>query len=151
MNAAQSIQPEIEITLERVHSSDEGTVGIFSCGNVFKVFTMELPWRNNARNISCIPAGKYKVVRQQSPKHGDCYLVLDVPNRSNILFHVGNWAGDSELDLKTDSEGCTLPGTNISYLHGQLAVTSSGSAMKKLKEFAPDGFILKIADLVFRS
>ena len=32
--------------------------------------TMELPWRDNERRLSCIPTGVYNVVKHQSPKFG---------------------------------------------------------------------------------
>lgn len=68
--------------------------------------TVELPWRDNARSISAIPDGVYKLQAHTSPKFGKCLLVTGVPNRSGILFHVGN------VPAK-DSRGCILPAMSV--------------------------------------
>ena len=57
--------------------------------------TLELAWRNNARQLSCIPLGTYRCVRTVSQRHGETFEVIGVPNRSAILFHAGNAAPDS--------------------------------------------------------
>jgi hypothetical protein len=47
--------------------------------------------------------------------------VLDVPNRSDILFHAGN--------TKNDTRGCILLGLMFGTLGTQAAILSSRSAM----------------------
>ena len=73
--------------------------------------TLELPDLGNARRISCIPEGEYKYMRYESPKHGSVLLLMDVPNRSMIEVHVGNFTreilgcilvGDAHKDLDSD-------------------------------------------------
>jgi len=100
--------------------------------------TLELPWKNNMNKVSCIPVGKYKVVPRNSPKYGDHFHVLDVPNRSFILFHSGNY--------HTQIEGCILVGLTHADINGdgQLDVTSSKDAMGALLKLAPKGFDLEI-------
>lgn len=52
-----------------------------------------------------IPAGTYRVKLMPAaanPKHGESWEVQNVPGRTDILFHVGNDADDSE--------GCILVG-----------------------------------------
>lgn len=50
--------------------------------------TVELPWRNNQRRVSCIKAGTYPViVGHASPKFGWTIWLQNVPNRSEILIH----------------------------------------------------------------
>ena len=68
--------------------------------------TLENPWVNNKKNISCIPRGEYKV-RLRYPRESGTrdylhLLVEDVENRSYILFHRGNTA--------KDTRGCILVG-----------------------------------------
>lgn len=80
------------------------------CGELYvdgqlESMTME-PARTNPviPGHPCIPAGTYKVILTPSPHLG--YLtpeVLDVPGRTDIRIHVGNWP--------KDSLGCTLVGT----------------------------------------
>ena len=65
--------------------------------------TLERPWLNNQRSVSCIPLGTYKGAIQPSPRfRRDLPELLDVPGRSQILFHAGN--------TPEDTEGCILVG-----------------------------------------
>ena len=58
-------------------------------------WTIERPWLGNQREISCIPCGDYPLVRVNSPRFGaDMWEIGDVPDRSHILIHVANTAGD---------------------------------------------------------
>ena len=75
----------------RVTQSDHGTFGVLVLrGEAFCV-TLELPWRDNKRDVSCIPTGSYLCQRTESRRFGDAFLVRNVPERSHILFHKGNW------------------------------------------------------------
>lgn len=63
--------------------------------------TIELPWKDNARNISRIPAGVYFYRKTQRYSNGkNCLWLQNVPNRSQILVHVGS--------KPQHSEGCIL-------------------------------------------
>jgi uncharacterized protein DUF5675 len=69
----------------------------------------------------CIPAGRYRVTRYESPRFGRTVLLLhDVPGREAIEIHVGNFP--------RDTEGCLLVGL------GRLddMVTHSGPALDSL-------------------
>lgn len=66
--------------------------------------TIELPWKDNKRNISCIPEGCYRLRPYRSRKFGPCLLVADVPRRSGILIHPAN-------DAATELQGCIAPVT----------------------------------------
>ena len=59
---------------------------------ILQVKSLELAYLDNAKNISCIKPGEYTAVRYNSAKHGVCYHLKDVPGRSAILIHVGNYA-----------------------------------------------------------
>lgn len=116
------------IILERFKFSDQGVLGrlLTEDGESFLGLTsIELPWRNNARMISCIPRGVYTARKTNSPKFGECYQVIDVPGRSNILFHHGNFAGDTSKGFRADSNGCILLGYKHGKLQGQDVVLSS--------------------------
>jgi hypothetical protein len=113
-----------DVYLFRLRRSDQGTEGqLFTLG--FNCYSLELPWRDNQRNISCIPPGDYDVVIRQSPRFGTIYWVLKVPGRTYILIHSGNWAGDVEKGFKTHVNGCILLGKKMGYLIGQRAVLNS--------------------------
>jgi len=66
--------------------------------------TIELPWRGNQRNVSCIPEGRYALQRYKSRRFGPCLLVAGVPGRSGILIHAANHAA-------TELRGCIAPVT----------------------------------------
>lgn len=96
-------------TLRRILSDDQGTLGVLTVGD-FTCFMMELPWRDNMRKMSCIPAGLYELQIVQSPRFGKSYWFRQVPGRSEVLIHSGAWAGDTTKGWKTHSQGCLLPG-----------------------------------------
>ena len=68
--------------------------------------TLELPYKDNQRSISSIPAGNYKVrlrtARESATREYLHLLIEDVKDRSYILFHRGNSA--------KDTRGCVLVG-----------------------------------------
>ncbi len=129
-----------EVQLWRMKRSDHGTEGLLLTAG-FKCCTLELPWRENQRSISCIPAGEYEVRIRQSPKYGTIYHVKKVPDRSYILIHAGNWAGDVSKGFKTHVNGCILLGKKHGFLVNQRAVLTSRVYVRKfmnymnLKEF----------------
>ena len=112
------------------------------------VYTLELPWKDNVSGISCIPLGTYKMTKRISPRFGSVFHIHDVENRSWILTHWGNWAGDVLKGRRSDSEGCILVGMKIGIAYGQKAVLMSRvgfySLMKYLSENEYDLIIKNI-------
>lgn len=102
------------IQIIRGPSTDEGTFGEWQADTDQGLKTwvsMELPWRDNQRRISCIPAGIY--VCTLTPSHmwtpradGRVYHVTNVPGRDSILIHAANWAGDVTKHWHSDLLGC---------------------------------------------
>lgn len=132
------------VDLYRLMRSNQGTVGIL-CYNDFMCYTLELPWRYNRQNISCIPLGSYDVKIRLSPKYGQIYWVTNVSNRSFILIHSGNWAGDRKKGYKTHVNGCILLGKRRGLLQGQLAVLNSRITVKRfMVKLMLEPFTLKI-------
>jgi len=113
----------------------------------FVCATLELPWRDNRRNVSCIPAGTYSCWPVTSPSKGLCYQVHNVPGRGSILIHPGNWAGDRALGMRTDSEGCILLGTTTGQLDGQDALLRSAAVVRAFEAFfGGEEFELAVTD-----
>jgi len=127
-----------EAVLARGPSTDEGTLGTLTVGDgaadALTVHTIEPPWRDNARGVSCIPAGAYLCRWRRSPRYGHTYHVTAVPGRSYILIHSGNLAGDVAQGLRAHSKGCILPGLRRGRLLGQRAVLASKAALRALHE-----------------
>ena len=135
------------VHLFRFRSSSQGTFGVLVFGLDW-CYTGELPWRNNAHNISCIPAGKYRCVERMSPKFGRCFHLQDVPGRSYILFHAGNFCGDKTKGLRSHTYGCIILGMKIGTLLGQEAVLASRNARTFFEtKMAWEPFTLEIHDV----
>ncbi len=102
----------------------EGTNGKLECEGQLVCHTIELPWKNNERRVSCIPEGEYFIVKRYSPKFKWHLHVVDVPHRSFILFHPANNA------LK-ELHGCIAP---VTKLTGPGLGLLSRKAFEKLKD-----------------
>lgn len=73
-------------TLVRVKKEQE-TKGYLIIGNT-PFETLELPWRDNKRSVSCVPDGIYDFVKDWSNNKQRFVIELrDVPNRSQIQIH----------------------------------------------------------------
>lgn len=132
------------VYLYRLARGDHGTQGVLHY-NDKELHTLELPWRDNQRNISCIPKGEYECKTRTSPRFGLVYWIQKVKDRSFILIHSGNWAGDINKGLKTHVNGCILLGLNRGTLMGQLAVLNSRLAVNQfMREMEYKPFTLKI-------
>lgn len=83
----------IRVNLTRFYTMFE-TFGLIELPNALRLFTVECPWQDNEKWISCIPEGSYVCTRHDSPSHGETFLVNNVPGRSHILFHVANTSAD---------------------------------------------------------
>ena len=139
-----------ELILQRDLMGENGTTGCFKSpeGEIL-CLTLEEPWKDNKKGVSCIPEGKYKCTRYISPKlvkkgksDPEVILLHDVPNRSYVQIHVGN-----NLD---DVEGCIMPGEKMlrdfAYKGKkyEFFISSSAKAFKKIKAITKDKFELVI-------
>ena len=77
------------LELSRTYFPD-GTNGKLESEGKLICLTIELPWKNNETKVSCIPEGKYFIKKRYSKKFQWHLEVLDVKNRSFILFHPAN-------------------------------------------------------------
>lgn len=117
-----------DAVLERFAYLPEATLGKLTIDdNVFWI--AERPWRGNKKEISCIPSGTYTCKRYVSKRFGETFEVTEVPNRTYILFHVGNFP-------EKDSHGCLLVGSSL--MANTPAVASSKNAMAKFREILKD-------------
>ena len=107
--------------LELIRNYDpEGTNGEL----VLKVSnTIELPWLQNQRNVSCIPEGRYELKKRVTQKRGQHLLVVNVKGRDGILIHPAN-------DAKKELRGCIAP---VTILTGPGRGSQSRLANEKLK------------------
>lgn len=137
----------LQARLTRIESSDEGTFGIFSGEGIPTVYTAEPPWRDNRPNLSCIPAGEYEARPWESARFPGTWRLEAVPERSAILTHQGNLAGDFEKGYVRHSLGCILVGDRRGWIRGQKAVLLSVVAMRRLREaIGRRAFRIRIAE-----
>ena len=117
------------LTLKRIAENKDGVFGVLIDWDIPFALTLERQWLNNEPMLSCIPFGEYICKRVITPKHGEVFEVIGVPNRSAILFHKGN--------VMEHTEGCILIGEQFESLDGKTAILNSGKGfgefMKKLK------------------
>ena len=96
----------INLLLIRDTFTEESTIGELFINGERICDTLERPYFNNQRNISCIPEGVYPVrlrlPRESATRDYVHLLVQDVPDRDWILFHRGNYP--------YQSQGCILVG-----------------------------------------
>jgi hypothetical protein len=121
----------MKITIVRITENDRQTIGMGfvhdESGRIHYGFnSLELPFLNNKLKISCIPAGKYTIVKRVSKRFGNHFLVKDVKNRSYILIHHGNYY--------YQTEGCILVGKGLQDINvdNLLDVLDSKTTMSKL-------------------
>ena len=121
----------MRLELNRCSQDDKQTLGeLYLLSNdgvvISKWKTLELPDLNNKKNISRIPAGKYNALIHNSPKFGKSLWIQNVPNRSEILIHKGNY--------HSDIRGCILIGQNHIDINNDRYkdVTSSTKSINKL-------------------
>lgn len=112
----------MQLLVKRDADDTESVPGALYVDSQWECWTLE-PSRTNPvhEGHPCIPAGTYKAILTPSPHLGYvCPEILDVPGRSDIRLHIGNWA--------KDSLGCTLVGMN----HGKDFVGESRMAFSRL-------------------
>ena len=125
------------VTIERFAYTRWGVLGSLQYENV-SCRTLELPWKNNETNESCIPEGVYNTINHDSPTFGKCFWVQGVPQRSEILIHPANWI--SQLD------GCVAVGDQYDFDCNKnlFAVWNSKDTLNRLLNTLPSEFDLHI-------
>jgi Family of unknown function (DUF5675) len=136
----------MKATLTRQLSSDEGTFGELTFdGGGFSSLTLELPWRNNLANVSCVKIGDYHAAMAWSHKHQkNVYHLQDENDRVAVEIHSYNLAGDVEKGYIAQAEGCISLGTAIAVFKAgmppagskdQRGLTNSADAVGDLEAF----------------
>ena len=122
-----------KIFLHRFFLNDKKTLGnlfLKEEGEIILMLkTLELPWKDNKQFVSCIPTGVYVAKVNYSPKFGWSLWLQDVPGRSEILIHAGNYT--------SQILGCILAGVMHDDINndGIMDVKHSGVAMEALQHY----------------
>ena len=86
--------------------------------------TLELPWLQNMKDVSCVRDGTYEWNMFKSSKFGYSFRIEGVPDRSGILIHSGNTVDDIS--------GCILVGEHHLF-DDEWQVTNSRSSVHFLR------------------
>lgn len=128
-----------EATLNRTYLPTQTLGKFIACDHTGKVIfasdSIELAWKENKSQISCIPAGTYKCVYRESAKYPQHYHVLDVPGREFILIHQANFVGSANPKThKPDLLGCIGVGNGYADLNGDgiVELLNSTATLRKM-------------------
>ena len=111
----------MELELFRTYYSDGTNSEILHDGEHL-CFAIELPWKNNQHEISCVPEGRYELKKRYSDHFGWHIQVCNVPERDLILIHPAN-------DAMSELKGCIAP---VSLLNGEGKGLESRQALAKI-------------------
>lgn len=125
-----------KVKLTRSESDAFGTFGIITTDSGLQLYSGELPWRENLPSLSCISPRVYSVTWGSSPKHGECYHLADLAERSAVEIHAANFMGDKIKGYECQLEGCIALGRAIMTVaipdrpgYGQKGLSSSHNAL----------------------
>lgn len=118
--------------LARYYGDYNLTLGYLTTPGGWGCYTLERPYMNNMRNVSCIPEGNYALAARPSPliakitrgRYTAGYEVTGVMGRDFIMIHPGNFP--------TDTEGCILVGRAPKFIAGRLGVSDSFTTYSRL-------------------
>jgi hypothetical protein len=121
------------VTIKRWYHND-CTLGRLSLPGGFQCFTLELPWLENESNVSCIPKGTYRAFKRVSSRNGNVFELRNVPQRTSIQCHSGNYT--------RQIQGCILVGSSITFLDSDTIpdVANSKQTLDKLLALLPNEF-----------
>lgn len=111
------------LVLHRIYFP-HGTQGTLKLNGKAICYTIELPWLQNQRRVSCIPNGTYILQKRFSRKFKKHIHIKNVPGRSLILIHPAN-------DAKKELQGCIAP---VKILTGIGRGSFSRKSLKKLTD-----------------
>ena len=119
--------------------------GVLKINDAFCCLTLERPWLTNIPKVSSIPLGTYTCIKTENRQTSGgmvipvTYEVMDVTNRSGILFHIGNYM--------EDTQGCILPGLGIDYEAKYPMLTHSKDGFKRFITMLSD---IRKLDLIIK-
>lgn len=125
------------VVLERRELDFRSTFGILTAGKV-KFHTLELGWRLNAKDVSCIPEGIYPVVWEFSARFGrELFELKGVSGRSEIKIHPAN--------LPSELNGCIALGRMKGQINGERGILQSRQAVTHFEQImGTDPFEIEI-------
>jgi hypothetical protein len=135
----------MDLIISRDYRPEEtrGTIFVMEKGRIlFNCLSLELPEKGNQQNVSCCLPGKYPAKKVKNEKGKIVFLLFNVPGRTGIEMHPGNFAAG----LKVDTKGCILPGIRYTDINGDgyIDITDTTIAMDILISLLPEEFTIYI-------
>lgn len=136
-------------TIKRLPSTEFGVFGYANFGGA-EFVSVERPWLNNQRGISCIPCGEYELVKHHSAKHPNSFALV---NEETGVFHFDHYAAKRTAILihvantMDDLNGCIGLGMKFGCLEGKWAVLRSKLAVNTALSAVEEGDKLIISML----
>ncbi|MEP0004581.1 MAG: DUF5675 family protein [Balneola sp.] len=130
--------------LMRLRDNGNATYGMLSVykngKSALDIVTLEPSSFFNLPFISCIPCGKYTIVKRYSERFGWHLHIKDVDGRTLILIHAGN--------LYKDTEGCVVVGSRFGYANSDhvIDVIESKNTLAKLIDLLPEESEIEIVE-----
>jgi len=127
------------VSLVRFENTEQGTFGLISINGIC-FHSLELPYKDNKANISCIPTGEYICKIRYSPSFKrNLYCLQNVKDRSYILIHGANFAGDKSKGYQTHLAGCIALGkskgtANNKFGNKQRCIFNSQQALREFMD-----------------
>jgi hypothetical protein len=106
-------------------NSTLGTLSIKGYSKTWYILETDGPGSTTVGSDKRIKAGKYTLKKYSSPKYPTAYKLFNVPGRTKILIHSGNF--------HDDTLGCLLPGKSYSKAaDGNYKTSSSKTARDEI-------------------
>lgn len=141
----------MNLTLTRTQLNANCTLGQIVLDDGTILYSLELPWKDNQKNISCVPPGVYKLIPYTSPKHDSTWYLENEElgvggagsERSFCEIHSANWASQLEgcialglenAPMYNPSEGEVVPAVEqsmlaINRIKNVLGIGSNGNTL----------------------
>jgi len=118
------------VELIRLEESEQGTFGVLRINKQVFCVTLEPHDMENEPFESSIPAQQYICEKAKSVRHGHTFEVMNVPGRTDVLFHPGN--------RMSNTQGCILLGQYFGKLRNERAIRNSGYTFERFKKLMED-------------
>ncbi|WP_232304731.1 DUF5675 family protein [Agarivorans gilvus] len=129
--AVHTAKANLKIKVKRLKQGTKSTLGSLKIDGVAKSWYVLEPGGPDSQQEGSdhrISTGTYKLKPYSSPKYKNVYQLLNVPGRTNILIHAGNY--------HQDTLGCLMPGkTSGKSSNGEYHVGNSRTATKEIFEY----------------
>lgn len=132
----------MEILSKRLYNTNESTLALLLFNNKpFGFIIEDEPRAVKVKGETRIPAGRYKLgiryentpltLKSRQNKYYKCWFkyfieVLDVPDFSNIYFHIGN--------NESHTAGCQIGAKNATVYNGEFICKNSSAMIKEFYE-----------------